>query len=75
MIEKAIQQLRRLGSRAEARAETLGSCPVCGEGVKRSDEPMRAWAGKYAHRECAGYVRRPRRGRNSQRIHNRFTAA
>ncbi len=72
MVEKAIQQLRRLGSRAEA----MGRCPVCGETVKAGQDPIRAWAGKYAHRGCGTYVKRADRARggaHSHRVHTRFT--
>jgi hypothetical protein len=67
MIERAVDQIRRLGSRADA----LGACPVCGKQVKPGQRPIKVWAGKYAHSGCAAF----RRGRASQRVHNRFTAA
>jgi hypothetical protein len=67
MIDRAVDQIRRLGTRTEA----LGACPVCGKQVKPGQERVKAWAGKYAHSRCAAY----RRGRGSQRVHNRFTTA
>lgn len=70
MKERARQSIRKLGTRAEA----LGNCQVCGEQVKPRHDPVKAWADKYAHGKCAGYVRRRGR-RNSQRVYRRFTAA
>jgi hypothetical protein len=67
MIERAIDQIRRLGGRGGA----LGPCPVCGKQVRPGQQPVKVWAGKYAHSGCAGF----RRDRASQRVHNRFTAA
>jgi hypothetical protein len=74
MIERARDQIRRLGTRADA----LGDCPVCGKRVKVRQDPIKAWAGKYAHGDCASYVRRSERGRPgvfSQRVYERFTKA
>jgi hypothetical protein len=68
MIEKVRQAMRRVGTRREA----LGSCPVCGDTVKPHQETVRAWNGTYAHQGCASYHRRRR---NSQRVHDSFTAA
>jgi uncharacterized protein YbjQ (UPF0145 family) len=67
MIERAIRQaMRRLGGRADA----MGSCAVCGGAINSRQDRVRAWQGKYAHSTCASYQRR-----NSQRVHDSFTAA
>jgi hypothetical protein len=74
MIERAKRQIPRLGTRADS----LGNCPVCGKRVKPRQDPIKAWAGKYAHRDCASYVRHSERGRLgvfSQRVYERFTKA
>jgi hypothetical protein len=69
MVEQAIRQaIRRLGTRADA----LGTCPVCGGSLKSRQDRMRAWHGKYAHSSCASYQRRRK---DSQRVHDSFTAA
>jgi hypothetical protein len=69
MIERAIRQaIRRLGRRADA----LGTCPVCGGSIESRQDRVRAWHGTYAHSSCASYRRR---SRDSQRVHDSFTAA
>ena len=49
-----------------------GTCPVCGGSLKSRQDRVRAWHGTYAHSSCASYRRR---GRDSQRVHDSFTAA
>jgi predicted RNA-binding Zn-ribbon protein involved in translation (DUF1610 family) len=63
--------LRKVGPRSAA----LGTCPVCGRKVRQRHEHVRAWSGKYAHRDCASYRPRSRRTGSSQGVHKRFTAA
>ena len=70
MFERSIRDaIRRLGTRSEAMADT---CAVCGGAIKSRQDKVRAWQGKYAHSSCASYQRR---SRDSQRVHDSFTAA
>jgi hypothetical protein len=73
MVERRVRQaLRKLGTRAEA----LGTCPVCGQPVSPGAGAVRAWSGKWAHRDCASYrPRSPRKRGLSQRVYSRFTPA
>jgi hypothetical protein len=69
MLERSIRRaMRLLGSRSEE----LGTCAVCGGAIKSRQDRVRAWHGKYAHSSCASYQRR---SRDSQRVHDSFTAA
>jgi hypothetical protein len=66
MIDSAIREaLRKIGTRTEA----LGSCPICGGPIRSRQDRVRAWPGTDAHSSCASYRRR-----NSQRVHESFTA-
>ena len=67
MIDNEIREaLRRVGTRTEA----IDRCPVCGGPIRSRQERVRAWHGTYAHSSCASYRRR-----DSQRVHDSFTAA